>query len=129
MDSSASGGTIAPREDDTRAVVALPEFTEHFQDEARLEGRLVAGQDGDNVCAWIEADVAGGAKRWAIRWPAGFSALLAPLELMNRGGNVVAREGDTLVLTGGAFPDDDLTECRISEEVWHAHVVRVARRE
>ena len=47
-------------------------------------------------------------------WAREFAAEFGPLTIRDSAGNVVAQEGDEVVLTGGSMPDDRFFVCRIT---------------
>ena len=66
--------------------------------DARLEGTL-HGSPWDERVGWIGTT--------SVRWPFGITARFVPaLELVSPEGAVIAREGDSMVLTGGLTAED-----------------------
>jgi hypothetical protein len=66
---------------------------------ARLTGVLKGAADSSGkYYVWVES---AGIKTHVV-WPAGFTALLDPLEIVDADGKVVAREGDVIEVGGGA---------------------------
>jgi hypothetical protein len=77
---------------------------------ARSGGVLTLGQAeaGSNIL-WLQDT---GDRKIPVIWPAGFHARLDPLEVLDASGNVVAQEGQYLVVQGGyvqADPADPFT--------------------
>ena len=66
----------------------------------KLRGELV----DDRVSIWLQHN---DGERVLIIWPGECSARLAPLELLNERGEVVARGGQTIDVVGGFLPDSD----------------------
>jgi hypothetical protein len=76
-----------------------------------LEGAFLAGAPDDPAVAWV-VSVAG--ERVDVQWPVGFAARFSPdVELLGRGGVVVARRGDVLTLAGGFTPAGLFAACEV----------------
>jgi len=70
---------------------------------ARMVGVLRGGPDAEGIYrVWAES----GGTRAHLVWPSGFVAWLDPLEVVDRDGRVVAREGDVIQVGGGAGAAD-----------------------
>ena len=70
---------------------------------ARMVGVLDGGVGLDGrYYVWVES----GGVRTHVRWPVGFVARFDPLEVVDRDGNVMAREGDVIQVAGGAGTAD-----------------------
>ncbi|MHB1431539.1 MAG: hypothetical protein ACYCVZ_05415 [Streptosporangiaceae bacterium] len=54
-------------------------------------------------------------------WPYGCRARLDPLEILDRHGTVLAREGDLLIVGGGQVPADPASPCSLGQE--HAFAI------
>jgi hypothetical protein len=71
---------------------------------ARSGGVLTGGHDPAGAfIVWLQD---GAERTIPVSWPAGFSARLDPLEVLDASGAVVAREGQRLVVQGGYVPAD-----------------------
>lgn len=77
-------------------------------DETTITGRLAGNAQLEGGCVWLEADDA----RYEVLWPQGWESDADPVELRNPEGDVVAREGDTLRVTG-AEATDVATTCQV----------------
>jgi len=83
-----------------------------------------AGMDGQYY-VWVES----GGVRTHVRWPAGFGARLDPLEVVDRDGQVMAREGDVIQVAGGAgTADAAVVEAIGASQVFVAHSLPVVLR-
>lgn len=72
---------------------------------AGLTGVLTGGQSvGGRYCIWIAASHDGA--RVPVVWPAGYTARFHPLELLNEVGEIVARGGDEIAVSGGFLPSN-----------------------
>ena len=70
---------------------------------ARSGGRLTGGVAADGTyCVWLTDR----GESEAVLWPPGYRARLDPLEILDPDGQIVAREGDMLVVSGGTVPVD-----------------------
>jgi hypothetical protein len=70
---------------------------------ARSGGRLTGGAAADGTyCVWLTDR----GQAQAVLWPPGYRAQLDPLEILDPDGQIVAREGDTLIVGGAAIPVD-----------------------
>jgi hypothetical protein len=69
---------------------------------ARSTGRLMGAPEGDAVRTWLEQE---GGQRVVLMWPAAFRARLAPVEVLDEHGAVVARAGDVVTVGGGYLKD------------------------
>lgn len=77
-------------------------------DETTITGQLAGDAQLEGGCVWLEADDA----RYEVLWPQGWESNADPVELRNPEGDVVAREGDTLRVTG-AEATDVATTCQV----------------
>lgn len=68
------------------------------------DGKLLGELVGDRVSIWLQHD---NGERVLTMWPGEYSARLAPLELLNERGEVVASGGQTIYVVGGFLPDSD----------------------
>ncbi len=98
------------------ATVAIPTFGPLPSGEcpaAQLAGLRLRGATSASPAAWVEDDQG---KKLSIIWPNGFSARFDPsVSLIGPRGDVVARDGDVLDLTGGQVdPAYDFFACAIS---------------
>jgi len=64
-------------------------------------GTLSAGSYHGRWCTWLGSR---GSPGEPVVWPAGFRARRHPLELVDSGGTVVAREGERIKIGGGIGP-------------------------
>jgi hypothetical protein len=79
---------------------------------ARFGGELAGGSVADGTyCVWL---IDRGETR-AVVWPPGYRARLDPVEILNPGGEVVARGGDMLVVGGGGVPVDPSRPCSLGQ--------------
>jgi len=70
---------------------------------ARSGGRVTGGVAADGTyCVWLTDR----GEREAVLWPPGYRARLDPLEILDPDGQIVAREGDMLIVSGGTVPVD-----------------------
>ncbi len=76
--------------------------------ESSITGTLAGDDELEEGCVWLEAD----GQRYEILWPEGWEADTGPVELRNPEGEVVAREGDQVRVTG-AEADDAVTVCQV----------------
>jgi hypothetical protein len=75
-------------------------------------------------CLWLEPTgiSEGLAERISVEWPHGYSATFDPVpQLLDEGGNVVAREGDVVEAGGGTT--ESIASCKVSEQVWSVNTV------
>jgi hypothetical protein len=94
----------------TRPVISLPAGPvirtpegRHCSFAARSGGRLTGGVAADGTyCVWLTDR----GEPQAVLWPPGYRARLDPLEILDPDGQIVAREGDMLVVSGGTVPVD-----------------------
>jgi hypothetical protein len=117
----------------TRPVIDLPAGpVMHTSDGQQLAfaaqsgGRLTGGVVTDGVvadgayCVWLTAR----GEPEALLWPPGYRARLDPLEILDQDGEVVAREGDMLVVGGGAIPVDPALPCSMGQSAaFHIQVI------
>ena len=80
---------LTPQGPDTSRAVARP----LAQSGGRLVGQVVAGA----VRTWLEHD----GDRVLLVWPGGFRARIAPLEVLDDDGRVVAKGGEHVTVGGG----------------------------
>lgn len=85
-----------------------------------LRGDEALGAQG---CLWVE--VPGSEEPVSVLWPEGYQARFNPLELLNGDGQVIARGGDLIELTGGDATEVETSECRVSASLWAAWQVAV----
>jgi hypothetical protein len=77
--------------------------------EAELAGSL-SGTVADGLACFLVTT--GDGQEFLVSWPEGYAALDAPLRLLDETGEVVATEGDDVVLVGGtALEDETPIEC------------------
>ena len=70
---------------------------------ARSGGRVTGGVTADGTyCVWLTDR----GEPEAVLWPPGYRARLGPLEILDPDGQIVAREGDMLIVSGGTVPVD-----------------------
>ncbi|HXS23204.1 MAG TPA: hypothetical protein VN719_03160 [Gemmatimonadales bacterium] len=70
---------------------------------ARSGGRLTGGTAPDGTyCVWLTDR----GESQAVLWPPGYQARLDPLEILDQDGQIVAREDDMLVVSGGVVHVD-----------------------
>jgi hypothetical protein len=78
---------------------------------AGLHGVLEGSEAGpDRWCLWVRSE---SGSRVPLVWPAGFSARLDPLEVLNATGETFAHVGEHLFLRGGFFPVDPDNPCSL----------------
>lgn len=90
-------------------VVVIPTCEDFCGEEAELMGVLAS--DGES-CLWLDPIGNEGEPRNAV-WPQGFSAHIAAhgqAELLDASGEVIAREGDRLTMSGGSY-DAEVPGC------------------
>jgi hypothetical protein len=110
MSQSASAGA-GPRK-----IVPLPTGPAlgGMRQRAALLGTLEGGETGpDRWCVWMRSP---GGHRVPVVWPPGFRARLDPLEVLDPGGQVVARAGQRFVLGGGFRPADPGDPCSLGQD-------------
>ncbi len=76
--------------------------------ETTITGELGGDAQLEGGCVWVEADDG----RYEVLWPQGWQADADPVELRNPDGDVVAREGDEVRVTG-AEATDVATTCQV----------------
>lgn len=76
--------------------------------ETTITGALAGDPELEGGCVWLETEEA----RYEVLWPDGWEADTDPIELRNPEGDVVAREGDELRVTGQQA-DDVATTCQV----------------
>lgn len=81
-----------------------------------ITGALGGDAALEGGCAWLDD----GSTRWQVAWPEGYRVAFDPLTLHGPDG-VVARDGDTLTVTG-AEQRDVMTTCQVGP-VWAATTV------
>jgi hypothetical protein len=91
---------------------------------------LAGDPEFDGGCLWIvrSDELESMDEATAVRWPQGFGALFDPVRLVDPQGNVVASEGEIVVLGGGSMdPSIVLQRCAVGDGPgWDASsVVRV----
>lgn len=100
-----------------RQVVEVPTSSWRPGEPARLaaiEGVLSGGMAScGNYCVWIDDE----GLVTPVIWPAGFRARLDPLELLDAGGQVVAREGDHLRVGGSYQPVQPDESCMFERDL------------
>ena len=111
----------SPAQPSASRVVQLPTWSEAPASgacpEALLGGVTLRGDPrSQSRPVWVESR---GGGQLTVVWPYGFSSRFSPgLELLDSDGEVVAREGDLLDLTGGAVasldPAFDFYACRVA---------------
>lgn len=77
-------------------------------DETTVTGQLGGSAQLEGGCVWVEADDG----RYEVLWPQGWQADADPVELRNPDGDVIAREGDEVRVTG-AEATDVATTCQV----------------
>lgn len=80
---------------------------EHGSDET-ITGTLDGDAELEEGCVWLDA----GTERYEVLWPDGWEADTDPVELRNPDGDVVARRGDR-VRVSGTRVDDVVTTCQV----------------
>lgn len=73
-----------------------------------ITGKLSGDAQLEGGCVWVEADDG----RYEVLWPQGWQADTDPVELRNPDGDVIAREGDEVRVTG-AEATDVATTCQV----------------
>lgn len=86
--------------------------------ETTITGVLTGDADLEDGCVWLETDRGS----YEVLWPQGWEADTEPVELRNPDGDVVAREGDQVGVTGSSA--DMVTTCQVGT-VFDAHKVHV----
>jgi hypothetical protein len=94
----------------TRPVISLPAGPmmrtpdgQQLAFAARSGGRLTGGVAADGTyCVWLTDR----GEPQPVLWPPGYQARLDPLEILDPDGQILAREGDMLVVSGGSVPVD-----------------------
>lgn len=94
----------------TRPVINLPAGPvrrtsegQQLSPAARSGGRLTGSVAADGTyCVWLSDR----GEPQAVLWPPGYRARLDPLEILDPDGQIVAREDDMLVVSGGTVPVD-----------------------
>lgn len=81
---------------------------EDSSSDSSITGTLAGDDELEEGCVWLETD----GERYEVLWPEGWEADTGPVELRNPEGEVVAREGDRVRVTG-AEADDAVTVCQI----------------
>lgn len=76
--------------------------------ETTITGELGGDAQLEGGCVWVEADDG----RYEVLWPQGWQAGADPVELRNPDGDVIAREGDEVRVTG-AEATDVATTCQV----------------
>ena len=86
---------------------------------AALSGGTLTGGTlpGGQYCVWL----ADRGEVIPVIWPYGYSARLDPLEILDRHGTVLAREGDLLIVGGGQISADPDRPCGLGQD--HAFVI------
>jgi hypothetical protein len=64
-------------------------------------------------CLWMQSE---SGNRVPLVWPAGFSARLDPLEVLNASGETFAHAGEHLFLGGGFWPVDPDDPCSLGRD-------------
>ncbi len=110
------GVTDAPdAEEDERDVEVMPEPDEEPAAEATaLEGTLGGDPLLEGGCVWLDTEEG----RYEIAWPQGYEASADPIEVRDPDGEVVARDGDELRITGEVDPEA-FTICQVGP-LWEA---------
>jgi len=67
---------------------------------ALAHGRVHGSKSTAGTCVWLESDTER-ATKLPLVWPAGFYGRLDPLRIYDRGGRIVAREGQVVEFGGG----------------------------
>jgi hypothetical protein len=81
---------------------------------ALAKAALTGGESSaGDYCVWLKDD---SGNVTPVIWPHGFRARRDPLILMDENGEVVAREGDCLSLTGGFVPVDMREPCSMGQD-------------
>jgi hypothetical protein len=90
-------------------VSPLPTTAISNGEDGAMEGQLA----GDAACLWIEGSDGG---RTSIRWPPGFGARFSEggTELVDAEGDIVARTGDRVRMSGG-FHQEPIERCDVGE--------------
>lgn len=87
---------------------AVDDTADEEGDETTITGELGGDAQLEGGCVWVEADDG----RYEVLWPQGWQADADPVELRNPDGDVVAREGDEVRVTG-AEATDVATTCQV----------------
>jgi hypothetical protein len=111
MNHAASKGT-GPRK-----IVQIPTSGQPLGEWRQLAA-LLGVLDGEQVsadrwCLWMRSDAG---NRTPVLWPAGYHARLDPLEVLNASGQLFARAGEHLVLSGGFRPVDPDDPCSLGRD-------------
>jgi hypothetical protein len=84
---------------------------------AQISGVLEA--DAENKCVWLRVpepyDDTGDTKL-SIVWPAGYTARTDPIRIYGADGELVATEGDEILMGGGIGSAGD--RCRVGSSTW-----------
>lgn len=113
----ADPATTDPPEDEQEGdpdVEASPDPQEDPDDEAALEGTLGGDPLLEGGCVWLDTDEG----RYEVAWPEGYEASADPIELRDPDGEVLAREGDALRVTG-EVNREAFTICQVGP-LWEA---------
>jgi hypothetical protein len=86
--------------------------------ETTITGALGGNAQLEGGCVWVETDDG----RYEVLWPQGWQADADPVELRNPDGDVIAREGDEVRVTG-AEATDVATTCQVGT-VFEAKAVK-----
>ncbi|MGH3665159.1 MAG: hypothetical protein ACRDU8_03530 [Egibacteraceae bacterium] len=105
----------APTEEESVVVPRPPESKS--EGPRTLTGTLGGDAQLEGGCTWLEAQ----GQRWQVQYPRGYQISVAPVQLKGPDG-WVAREGDTVTVTGRSRPDL-LTTCQVGP-VFSAEAVR-----
>ncbi|GEM_PF-3702599 len=110
--------TDAPDEEDDPEVEATPQPDDDpGEDEGTLEGTLGGDPLLEGGCVWLDTDEG----RYEVAWPEGYDASADPIELRDPDGEVLAREGDGLRVTG-EVNREAFTICQVGP-LWEADEV------
>lgn len=88
---------------------AEPDPNEQAGGEMELTGTLGGDAELEGGCAWLDAD---DGTRYEVAWPDGYEVRFEPLELVGPDGETVARDGDTLHVTG-ELAEDAVSFCMV----------------
>lgn len=85
-----------------------PDDDEGGEGPGEITGTLGGDPQLEGGCVWVQTDE----ERYEVLWPEGWQADADPVQLRDPDGEVVAREGDELTVTG-ALARDVVTVCQI----------------
>lgn len=113
---AACGGAADPESPADEGDPAMSDDT----GETTITGELSGDAELEGGCVWLETDDA----RYEVLWPEGWEANADPIELRNPDGDVIAREGDEVQVTG-AEATDVATTCQVGT-IFEANAVETS---